>query len=115
MISGLKDWNRWSVLALGLLVLLFAFNAKTEIRSLGTGWHVPLGSVQPWLDHQKMESQPMAGPAFPVPVVAFIFLLVTLPPAPMGHSYFFIVRSFRAELFELRRFLRPPPEVRFGF
>jgi hypothetical protein len=115
MRSGRHNWNRWSVLVLGLLVLLFAFNAKIEVRSSGTGWHIPSGSVQPWLDHQKMESQLLAGWVFAVYVVSFFILLVTRPSTPLGRSHPCALRSFRAELFELRRFLRPPPVVRLGF
>ncbi len=114
MRSRSLSWNRWSAVVLALLVLLFAFTAKIDSHSVDTGWRSSSHAVTHWLEHQKMEYQPLASPVC-ILCTAFFLLAVSRPLVRLGRRSPLVVRSFRAELFELRRFLRPPPVLRFGF
>ncbi len=105
--SSRAQWLRYAIFALCVVVLLFAVKAKMS-QYEGLAPHSPVVSAKLWVDGEKMELRTVA-PVFSLVfwIVAAIVLLTTkaprlpeLAPAPP-----------RDRLFELHRFLRPPPAL----
>jgi hypothetical protein len=103
--------RRALLLALCVLVFLFALHAKTGVYNGGAPARVtPSTASKLWLSGQKMEVQPVdsaAGPLFFV-VLLCVFALC-LHSERYVQSDFLTAPSRNFSLRYVRRFLRPPP------
>jgi hypothetical protein len=103
------------VLALSLLIFLFALHAKVSLyQPAGHGHSAEISKL--WLNGQKMDvlnSIEDAG-SFVLGLLAAVILFVFSPlfrgPRPKGRTYVVPI-PFPIDSFQLCRFLRPPPLI----
>lgn len=99
------------LLALCVLVFLFAFHAKTsQYNGSQPVKATPSTSAKLWSNGQKMELRPIVSSAILPFCVALLFVYqLVLRPEALSSAFEDSPSPRRLRLWELHRFLRPPP------
>jgi hypothetical protein len=94
-----------------VLVFLFAFHAKTALYNGGQPVKAtPSTSSKLWVNGQKMELPPIvSNPILPFCVALLFMYQLVLRPVVLSPTLEDSPSPRRLRLWELHRFLRPPP------